>query len=57
MRMATDIRMNSDRIAKLLFLAVKVVEVVAPEIFDVARVDPAVTVYLVGRGVAVSVGV
>ena len=42
--MASDIWMYRDREAELLFLSVKVIEVVSPEVFYIARVHPAMRI-------------
>lgn len=44
MRMSANIGMNSDRINKLLFLAVEVVEVVFPQLLHIFRIDPSVAI-------------
>ena len=45
MRMTPNVRMYRDREAKFLFLAVKVVKVIPPQIFYVSRVHPSMGVW------------
>ena len=44
MRSARDIRMDRDWGDKFVILAVEVVEMVAPYVFDVARIDESMTI-------------